>query len=160
MHFQIQVPVKLYVKDYYENSYGSPVFASKDNIVGIITEPFLQKTPSKPEFSDHASPLLITLSWAGMYRGFKDVRVHNYVSPHNSKLLGKALEKIFWNIFYAFMNANVYSPNEVKITHMIEKFMNINDIDPMNGSLEMFTKAYYRYTKKSFAHLSNKYKAS
>jgi hypothetical protein len=156
MNFQINIPVKPFVKSYYESVYGTPVYASIRNVVGIIIDPFLQKAPQQIEFPKYETELLITLTWLHYPSDMKDPKMYNYITPQNAKILGKLFEKLFWNIYYTHMDAGKEANNKIKIKNMIEGFMIRYNIDPMYGSFEMFSKKYYRYKNNSAKCLNKK----
>ena len=153
MYYTVDIPVKPYVKDYFTGLYSSPVIASKNNIIGLTLEPYLEKPPLKPAVSPSENSMIVEISWAAQNRGYKDVRVYNYISPANAKILANALEKLFWWNFNAYLDSNAINPHKMQVKVLIYNYFDKYKINPDNASYEMFKKRYYRHIK-SFGHSS------
>ena len=155
MYYTLNIPVKPYVKDYFEHLYGSPVVASKNNIIGITIEPYLSKTPSKPLINASESSMEVELVWTLKEYNYKDPRVYNYISPDNLKMFASTLDKLFWWGFYAYLDGNTLNGRNDMNKQLIYDFMDKFNLNPDNANYEMFKKRYYRYSKK-FDVLSSK----
>jgi hypothetical protein len=140
MNFTVSIPLKTYLIDYYSHKYGNPALGSKDNILGLSIEPFLQKSPARPEREPKdENVLIVKLTYVRGDR-YKDMRVYNYISPKDKVALAKLLEKLFWQIFFHYMEMHT------NIHEAMDEFLMSNNIDYCH--IDSFKQRWFRERKR------------
>lgn len=140
----ISIFVKKHIKKYLAHRYGKNCVLSKKSLLGILIFELLDKKITKQDrnFINFSEKYTITISEAYFYkRGF-------YISSHKKKFISIALEKLFIEDLYAFIDITIEN-NTISAVKAMKIFLCKYDITENEVKFESLYRSYQRYSGES-----------
>lgn len=152
----ISIEIKPYLKYFLLHQYGSePIPATKNNIIGLIIDPLLEKSPREflPGLKNevNSATIEIELVFQHKFQKRKNPDYYFFLSRDSEKQFENCINRIFWDLFFLHMDSRILFCKKHRLSieykSLIDEFVSTYNLPEEYCSFEMLKKAYYRHRK-------------